>query len=316
MDKQSWNKLVIENLPPFGGFLQSYEWGEFQQSIGREVTRFLYSENNETIIAQSIRHNLPFGQQYEYIPKGPLGNYSTNTYLKILRENYQNAIFLRLEPSSPDSLAKVKEVQPAVTTIVDLTKTEEDILGSMKSKTRYNVRLSSKKGVTYKIHDNLSALEDFWRLMKQTSVRDHFRSHPKTYYEALLKSIGSAGDMKAFIATAHYEDRILSANILIDFANTRTYLHGATSNLHRNVMAQYGLHFYLMQDAKKQGLQKFDFWGIAPPDANKKHPWFGITRYKLGYGGDIIKMPGTYDFVRKHIYYGVYSSARKIRRFL
>lgn len=316
MDKQNWNQRVIENLPPFGGFLQSYEWGEFQESIGREVTRFFYSENDQVIIAQSIRHNLPFGQQYEYIPKGPLGNYSANTCLKVLRDNYKNSIFLRLEPASPDRLAKVKEIQPAITTVINLTKTEEDILGSMKSKTRYNIRLANKKGVTYKIHQDLSALEDFWRLMEQTSVRDRFRSHPKTYYEALLKSIGSKGETRAFIATAQYENRILSANILVDFANTRTYLHGATSNLHRNVMAQYGLHFHLMQDAKNKGLQKFDFWGIAPPHANEKHPWFGITRYKLGYGGDIIEMPGTYDFVHKHIYYGAYRTARKIRRFL
>lgn len=316
MDKQQWNNLVLENEPPFGGFLQSYEWGEFQQAIGRQVNRKLLETPNYTFIAQSIRLNLPFGQFYEYFPKGPLGNFTPNDCLRIMRDNYHGAAFIRFEPNYKDRLPAVKEVQPATTIIVDISQSEDEILAGMKSKTRYNVRLATKKGVEYKIHQGIDGFEDFWRLMKQTSVRDNFRSHTKKYYETMLMSIGQKGEAKAFMATASYKNRVISANMMIDFGQTRLYLHGATSNLHRNVMAQYGLHFFLMQDASSKGLTKFDFWGIAPQNAPSNHPWAGITRYKTGFGGDIIQMPGTYDFICKHAYYGLYKHGRRINRLL
>jgi peptidoglycan pentaglycine glycine transferase (the first glycine) len=316
MNKSAWNSAIIQNSPTFGAFLQSYEWGEFQQAIGREVSRIHASVGNKPIFAQAIKMPLPFGRFYHYIPKGPLGDMDSNLYLPLLSKNFQESAFVRLEPCRQETLLAVKEVQPATTTAINLTQSEDQILDSMKPKTRYNVRLANKKGVEYKIHSSLDAFEDFWRLMEQTSVRDKFKSHTKAYYETLLKSIGQKGDVIAFLATAEYSGRVLVANIIIDFGDTRTYLHGATSNLHRNVMAQYGLHYFLIQDAKKKGMKKFDFWGIAPENAGSNHPWFGITRYKTGFGGEIISMPGTYDFVRQPLFYGFYKAAKEMRRFL
>jgi len=311
MNRVQWNDLVKTYAPPFGAFLQSWEWGEFQASLGRKVERVHRTSPNGVLMSQAVKMDLPFGQFYWYLPKGPLGTMSSTKMLDLLREELSDAMFLRIEPSEPSSLLQVPEVQPGTTLVIDLRPPRAELLKAMHSKTRYNIRLSERKGVSCKFVE-LDAFEDFLRLLSQTTKRDAFASHPDSYYKKMLDVL-EKGDVKARLAMAFFEDRPLAANIVVDFQGTRTYLHGATSNLHRNVMSQYALHWYLMADAKQRGLHKFDFWGVASEEADDAHPWKGITRYKKSYGGSVQGMPGTYDFPMRHLWYSMYRSVKKIR---
>jgi lipid II:glycine glycyltransferase (peptidoglycan interpeptide bridge formation enzyme) len=209
-------------------------------------------------------------------------------------------------------LQKVLDVQPAITRIVDLRKTEEALYGEMKSKTRYNARLSERQGVECKIV-GLEEFPNFVRLMKQTAKRDKFSIHPEEYFKKMLETL-TGGETHALMAMAYFEGRPLAANICVDFGGARTYLHGATSNLHRNIRAQYGLHTFLLRDAQERGLKSFDFWGVAPEGFADDHEWAGISRYKEGYGGSIVEMPGTFDCVLKTAWYKTYQAGRKLRR--
>jgi peptidoglycan pentaglycine glycine transferase (the first glycine) len=307
MDKKHWNNLVKDQGPTFGGFLQSWEWGEFQRSLGRKVERI--SENG--LVAQAVQMPLPFGQYYWYTPKGPLGSVAEQEMVAILRDHLSGAMFLRLEPDKRFQLMQIKDVQPSTTLMLDLSVSEEDIFANMKSKTRYNVRLARRKGVETRIVD-LDHFNDFVRLLDQTTKRDAFVGHPVQYYRAMLEAM-KGGEAKAFLAMGFFEGRAIAANIMIDFNGVRTYLHGTSSNLHRNVMAPYALHAFLIEDAIKKGFKKFDFWGIAPEDATEDHPWKGITRYKKGFGGKVVVMPGTFDLPTKHLWYGAYRFGKKIR---
>lgn len=118
----------------------------------------------------------------------------------------------------------------------------------------------------------------------------------------------------AFLATASYENHLLAANIMIDFGDTRTYLHGASSNEHRHFMAPYLLHWELMRDAKERGVRFYDWWGVAPLDAPDNHPWFGISRFKRGFPGVEYASPGTYDLVFKPRPYHLYQLGRLLIR--
>ncbi len=312
MESQAWNKLVQKHAPKSGAFLQSFEWGEFQRQTGKRVERIHQKEGETEIVAQAIKMPLPMGQFYWYIPKGPLGNMPQERMISSLREHLLDAMFFRLEPAAESTLPKVKDVQPSTTTIVNITPSEKDLLASMKAKTRYNIRLAERKGVSCRIVD-ASHFDDFARLLDQTSNRDSFTPHAEVYYRTMLHNL-KAGEAKASLAMAFYEDRPLAANIILDFQGTRTYLHGATSNLHRNTMPQYALHWFLIKDAKKQGLTAFDFWGIAPRHSDVSHAWTGISRYKKGFGGEIIESPGTFDLQQKHIWYWLYKLGRKARK--
>ncbi len=313
MDRKNWNNLVGEYAPHFGGFLHSWQWGEFQRTLGRKVERVFVEDDYGITMAQAIKMSLPFGKHYWYTPKGPIGSAPIDHRIDVLRHALPEGMFLRMEPVEDTGLLKVPDVQPSTTTSLDLLGGKEEIWNNLKPKTRYNIRLAQRKGVVPKIV-NIQRFGDFERLLDQTTARDRFSSYPHTYYKTLLEIMRGDG-AQAFLAVGFYEGRVICANIMIDFAGVRTYLHGASSNLHRNVMAPNLLHWYLIEDAIVRKMHTFDFWGIAPTGAGEKHPWQGITRYKMGFNGNIIEHPGTVDLQMEHFWYGLYRSIRGIRRF-
>ncbi|MBT4857235.1 peptidoglycan bridge formation glycyltransferase FemA/FemB family protein [Candidatus Uhrbacteria bacterium] len=311
MNHTEWNNAVKRYAPRFGAFLHSWEWGEFQRALGREVERVYVSDMQGVVMAQAVKIPLPAGQFYWYVPKGPFGNASIERQVEVLREQLPEAMFLRIEPGEGGRMLKVPHMQPATTVMLDLSKGEETLLKECKSKTRYNIRLGLKKGVESKIVPR-KRFPDFVRLLDQTTNRDQFSGHPNAYYQKMLDTLN--GEAKAYLAMGFYEGRPLAANIMIDFAGVRTYLHGASSNLHRNVMAPYALHWHLIADAIEKDMKWFDFWGVAPVGASKKHAWSGISRYKYGFSGEVVEHPGTFDLPVKHLWYGAYRTVRVLRR--
>ncbi len=283
-----------------GAFLQSKQWGDFQRSTGREV---VFVDG----LGLFVINALPFGWKYAFCPKGPATNVSTEA-LRTVAEKL-GVVFLRVEPNyklQTTNYIQTFEVSPSHTLITDLAKPEDDLLASMHEKTRYNVRLAERKGVTVSI--GTDSIDAVWPLFEQTASRGQFRLHPKSYYQKMLAS------GVVFIATAKVGNQIVAANLMVDFDGTRTYLHGASGQAHRNVMAPFLLHWELIKDAKRKGIAAYDWWGVAPEGADESHPWNGITRFKLGFGGERLDSPGTFDFVVRPLEYAVYRIVRAIRR--
>lgn len=313
MESKEWNGLVAQHPPLFGAFLQSWEWGEFQRSLGFNVVRVFEETNKKTLIAQAVELTLPLGLTYWYVPKGPLGTVAEEDDFELLKKRLPKGAFVKIEPVvAPPGLTRGLDRQPSVTTTLDLTQSYDKLLEGMKGKTRYNVRLAEKKGVVCRLV-GLEAFDAFAQLMQQTAERDEFSLHDLKRYRKMLETLTTDG-CHAFLAMAFYEDRPLAANLMIDAFGVRTYLHGASSNLYRNVMAPYALHDFLINDAQKKGLSTYDFWGIAPPEAGEGHPWSGISRFKLGFGGDTVVMPGTFDLAKNVLAYGVYSLAKRFKK--
>lgn len=286
-----------------GAFLQSKQWADFQRSTGREA---VFVEG----VGLFVMNALPFGWKYAFCPKGPTTGVSVET-LRIVADNL-DVVFLRVEPTqrfdlqSTRRLKQTTAISPSHTLVTDLTKSEPDLLAAMHEKTRYNVRLAERKGVTVSI--GTDSIDDVWPLFEQTASRGQFRLHPKSYYQKMLAS------GVVFIATAKVGDQIVAANLMVDFDGTRTYLHGASGETHRNVMAPFLLHWELIKDAKRKGIEAYDWWGVAPEGADESHPWNGITRFKLGFGGNRLDSPGTFDFVARPLEYTIYKILRSIRR--
>jgi lipid II:glycine glycyltransferase (peptidoglycan interpeptide bridge formation enzyme) len=224
-------------------------------------------------------------------------------------------VFVRFEPLNDVKtfgFKKTFSVSPKTTLITSLEKSEEKLLSSFHQKTRYNINLAKRKGVKIEIAKAWE-LDIVWPLFEETAKRDGFRLHDKKHYEELLKL--KSNNLKVFLAVAFYENRPLAANIMVDFNGTRTYLHGASSNSNRNVMAPFLLHWELLTDAQAKGLKFYDWWGIASSD-DPKDPWAGITRFKKGFGGETVRSPGTFDYVLKPSGYLIYKIIRCLKRFL
>ena len=205
-------------------------------------------------------------------------------------------------------------MQPREILVIDISKSEEDILAGMKQKTRYNIRLAEKKGVKIFASREEKYIDQFCRLVKVTSVRDKIRSHPENYYRKMFEVI--PGDiLKIYIA--EYEGKTIAVNLVLFFGKTATYMHGASDNEHRNVMAPYLLQWQSILDAKKIGCEKYDFGGVKTGNTGGRS-WEGITKFKNGFAPntDSIQFPGSYDIIMKPAKYSLYRTLRKIKRII
>jgi len=280
-------------------FLQSNQWLDFQKSLGRKVWQV-----EEIGI---IRYNLPFGKSYLYSPRCE-GKFFSDLFLEKIKEiaKQENAIFFKAEPRDNINLkqfgfVKAHDIQPKKTLILDITKSEQELLDKMHYKTRYNIQLAQRHGV--KIRNpkpETRNFDAFWRLMEQTTKRDGFRPHPKEYYKKLLE----IPNVELF--TAEFENKIIAANIVVFYNKQAIYLHGASNYEQRNLMAAPLLQWEQIKEAKKRGCAKYDFWGI---DEEK---WPGVTRFKKSFNGKEIEYPGAFDLVFQPFWYKIYKIAREI----
>lgn len=312
MDQISWNQFVLAHGPRSGRFLQSWEWGEFQKAVGEQVRREEFSAHGTCVsVAQWLDRRVMDVVRYAYCPKGPIFRKGEGgRELKGLR----GEIFLRIEPDESSLLSRCEksiDLSPAHTRITELGATEDELLATMHSKTRYNIRVAQKQGVVVNLAQ--TDFDSVWHLFQETSSRGAFRLHSKDYYRQMVESLKD-GACRAFLATASHEGTLLAANIMIDFGDTRIYLHGASSNVHRNLMGPYVLHWELMRDAKERGFAFYDWWGVAPIGAPEGHPWSGISRFKRGFPGVEYVSPGTHDLVLNPFAYNLYQFGRSLVR--
>lgn len=308
---QSWNRFVETHGPLSGRFLQSWEWGEF---LGAERWLLREDETGQKMlvgVASIVYKTIPGFGRYAYCPRGPIVK-NQQSFPEL-----DSILFFRFDP--PKDLAhgfgiKTSPVQPPMTRITDLQQNEDEMFASLHPKTRYNIRLADRHGVH--VRTDLRDFDSVWPLFTSTSARGDFRLHAKVHYARMLKQLNDhQHGARAFLASAWYEDRPVAANIMVDFAGVRTYLHGASSYESRHVMAPHLLHWKLMNDARQNGLTYYDWWGVGPED-DPHHPWAGVSRFKRSFPGEDMSYPGTYDLVKKPFGYRLYRLVRSLRRAL
>lgn len=345
LEEKSWDAFVLAHD---GCFLQSWGWSKFQEALGREVYRCRIDDAAGHAVAQfvSVAHALPLGQRYLYIPRGPIvtvaegssdaGRINLETCVQAIatRMVEDRAIFARVEwpyqkswtPVSPEDLARwdfeeAKPMQPADTVIVNLAKDEDALLAAMHQKTRYNIKVAERHGVTvreaaYGDEAVFAAdFEKFWKLLGDTAARDNFHTHERKYYRTLLDTCSPAqanGRLRVRLFFAEHDGEPAAAALISEFGDTATYLHGASAHAKRQVMAPFLLHWQAIRAAKASGMRKYDFWGVAPSE-DAEHPWAGITRFKMGFGGGRVSYLGAWELPRSGIWYTLYRYAKRFR---
>ncbi len=220
-------------------------------------------------------------------------------------------------PHHPSIKKSSTDIQPPHTVCLDLSLSQEALLAQCKSKWRYNIRLAEKKGVnvtTYANADLQEGIDIFYTLYQETATRDGIAIHTKRYYADLARiAVEHNADLRVYVA--EYENTHLAAIVTLFMPNaTATYLYGASSNKHRNVMPAYLLQWKALCDAQHFGCKRYDFYGIPPCD-DKSHPMYGLYRFKTGFGGSIVRRVGSVDVPLKKTVYCAYRTAEKLRTF-
>jgi len=347
----------IQTNSPDGGFLQSEEWRKFQEEVGRKT--FAISEDN--LHANIIEHKLPIVGKYFYIPRGPVieaasSKQQVGSDIKkaIDLAKTENAGWIRFDANNSQILDIIRlnsrvfkaphDMQPREIFVVDISKSEEDLLAEMKSKTRYNIRLALKHKVLVRAISNDKFLisnqnpkpktqnlnfyfDEFLRLVKITAKRDGITPHPDVYYRKMFETI-PAENIKLYVA--EYENKIIAANIIVFYGKVATYLHGASDHNYRNVMAPYLLQWQAMLDAKAVGCANYDFGGVKSHNENRimhnekddmryeirdTSSWSGITKFKTGFSTTTkpLEFLGSYDIVINPFRYNLYKTLQRIK---
>ena len=361
LDKISWNSFVSSFDDP--AILQSHEWGELKALHGWMPIRVAVEDDGKIVAAISIlKRKLPyFNLNIFYAPRGPVVDFENTEALDFLLDEVRKlakkhrAIALKIDPQIVESRelkvesreVKIedilkergfsyckKQIQPRSTFVVDLTLTEEKLLASFEEKTRYNIRLSAKKGVTVKKMSTDEGVDTFYNIYKETASRDNFLIHPIRYYRNIKKlliggkelletscstleksaiggkeqlgtscsTLGKKATPGSNIFIAYHKDIPVAGVWTFNFGKKIWYMYGASLSSYRNVMPNHALHWHIMKWAKEKELKDYDMFGI-PSNPTEKHPLWGVYRFKKGFNGKLVKYIGVYDLAYRPLLY-------------
>lgn len=310
-------------------FLQSESWAHFREVYGQKSVKLGDG-------AYGFVHTLPMVGTYLYIPRWPnkqnqaVGELQKNQEALIRTGRDLGVGWIRIDPETDaiaadwqsslrEQLVKAPhDMQPRENLVIDISKPEENILAQMKSKTRYNIRLAEKKGVSIFATREKRYQETFFSLIEATAKRQGILPHERSYYEKYL-SVFPEDELTLFIA--EYKGKSLAANLVLFYGDTATYLHGGTSDEYREVMAPVLLQWEQIREAKRHGCAWYDFGGIktiSQRDGSghaSADSWAGITRFKKGFSPETIPMvsPGSYDIILDTKKYWLYDRLRHLQ---
>lgn len=312
--------------------VQSWAWGDFEKAQGHEVVRFGQFENDKMVGGYTVVfYHLPkLSYTVGKCLRGPTINQDMILNVKKVAHE-KKAIFVKFEPDVPEFYfkngtdkyschAEIDTSQVVVSPksmflpfsfVLDISKTEEELLQSMHPKTRYNIKVANRHGVEIKEESNLSGLKTYLKLQQITTSRQGFYLHTPQYFQALWDTIGHTKIMK--ILNAYYQGKPISSVIAMVIKNRLFYVYAASSNESREVMAPTLAMWETIHLGKSLGCTSFDMWGSLGPDAKEYDPQFGFHRFKQGFGGILTQFVGSYDLVVYPNFYKIFNQLDKLR---
>jgi peptidoglycan pentaglycine glycine transferase (the first glycine) len=305
--------------------MQHGAWGEFKSQFGWSAHRIINQDSG----AQILIRNLPIGFKFAYIPKGPAGGNWKNLIPELHEFCKKKKVFvLRIEPNGwqseqkkdnriPEGFFQSTPIQPRRTIVVDLRFSEDEILMNMKQKTRYNIRLAVKKEVT--VNDSKD-IHKFYELMLKTGDRDQFGIHSLDYYQSAFDYFSKYQLCKLFLAS--YQGVPLAGLMVFIHGTQACYLYGASNEQARDRMPTYFLQWEAMRWAKKMGCQEYDLWGVPDEDettlekefADRSDGLWGVYRFKRGFGGQLRRSLGAWDYIYSPLRYQLFLFILKLRK--
>ncbi len=280
-------------------FLQNSQYGDFRKALGETIFYVGLFDKNKLIgiaLIQKIKTKL---KTFLHCPHGPLllaiSNEQLTAFLNKFLDFYkklgkdEKCDFIRISPLlNPDKKqffkqnkfrdAPVHLVNPEKTWILDITPDENQILAQMKKSTRYEVRQIEKKGLIVKQGNTNEDLDIFWELHTETVKRQGFTPFPRENTEIELDVFGD----NCQIFSTKVDDTYFSSSVIL-FDNHAAYYHQGSSRYSKLPVAHATI-WSAIKEAKKRGCREFNFWGVVA-DTEKSHPWYGLSRFKRGFGG-------------------------------
>jgi len=271
-----------EHSPPedeYGTFLEDFSTA-LAKTLGPEVA--------------FIRYDLPWKSPYAGEMEAKRREGFPEPRLRELRMNMGTRLW---------NIKKAPEdMTVASSLVVDLADSEDALLKRMKPKTRYNIRLALRKGVT--VHKGTAQdLPSFYALYQQTALRNGFTPCRLENFTTMFQCLVSdpSHTELLFLLAKHGSDTLAGAIVGIS-GESANFLYGASANIKRDLMAPSLMHWTAMLKASARGCVKYELGAVSPVD-DPSHPFYGLYRFKTGFGGRIEYRSGSWDYPLKHDVY-------------
>lgn len=311
-DQKVWDTFVQKFSP--NNFLASWQWCEFNDLMGDRSLRLAVYENNKLIGLCGAFVTVSKKGNFLLSPAGPLflNNdkdywFQLTNYLTDFAKSH-SLKFIRIRPLIEDSekntslikslgfVSSPVKISAEQTLILEINKSEDELLGNMRKTTRYLIRKAQKDGVQVETSDKVADLEKYHSLEVNTVAKHKFTPFSKDYVKTQFEVFQKTND--ALIFFARYEGRIISSAIITFFGDSAFYNHGASVDT--KIPASYILQWNAVLEAKRRGKRFYNFWGGITTDP--KDPWYGITLFKAGFGGKVLKTIHAHDLPLSKLY--------------
>lgn len=319
-DKEKANFNAFVSASRYGSILQSFEWGDVKSGTWKPIRVALMKGTEIRATAVLLKRALPF-KSILYAPRGPVLDFRNTQLVGTVSEQIkslaaaENCVVLKCDPEIEETangeidglkqngfIFSQDNIQPRATILLDIREEPDALLKSFHHKTRYNIRLAEKKGVIVREENSRTGIDHYYSLFKTTSERNRFLILKKEYFVRLWETLSPPGYCTVF--TAFFEDQPLASILVTQFGKRMTYLYGASSNQHRNLMPNHLLHWKAILRAREQGMETYDFWGI-PGNVTRNHPLYGVYRFKKGFQETETRWIGTCELVFNKLFYSV-----------
>lgn len=314
---------------PEACFLQSPEYAKMNELLGYKT---ICEDFNGKGYALMIVRDAKRGRYLE-IPCGPLIDWNDEKLVKLAFEKIteiarrEKCVFVRIRPqlsASSENLKKLEKLgmkkspmhlAAEHTVMIDLTSDEEEMLKRMRRQTRYEVRRAEKLGIKVDNSNTEEIFKEFHKIQAETAKRQNFVPPNLKMLMAEREAFGK--NISIYVAKTDKGEPV-AYGMIIDDGREGAYYEAASTELNRKLPGAYALLWQAMKDLKKKGVQRFNLWGIAPPN-QPNHRYAGVTTFKTGFGGEIVEYVPAHDLIISRVGYLkdlVVEKARKKRRHL
>ncbi len=331
-DPAGWDSLAASL--PGAHLLQSWQWGEFKARTGWRPRRLSWETPGGPVAAQVLARTAARVATVLYVPKGPLLAWDQPAARTRALDELEalacreRALFIKLDPDVPVSVGNPGSEQAAPTGLalqaelaqrgwvsspdqiqfrntvtLDLRGSEADLLAGMKQKTRYNLRLAERTGVSVR-RGTMADLDLLFRMYAETSLRDGFAIRGQAYYADAWGRFMRAGLAQPLVAEV--DGAAVGALVVFRFGHTAWYMYGMSRDAHREKMPNHLLQWQAITWAREQGCATYDFWG-APDEFVESDPLWGVWKFKEGFGGQVVRHLGAWDYAPSPTLYRLYT---------
>ena len=326
-DNKEWDTFVTSH--PEANFLHSWQWGEFHVSRGRQIVRRgVYVGKKLEGVYEGVVEKARRGTHLA-VAGGPIVDWRNDEVVQLLRDDMKKqgeahgCVFVRVRPQlerSEESLHLFErlgfERAPMYLSVehagvLDLHKSEEEILKGMRQRLRRALRKAEKNNITVETSTNPEDIAEFYKIQLQTAGRHQFVAFSEDFLKKQFAAFAETGN--AVLYTARHEGEILAQNFMIFYGNEASYHYGVSTELGTKLSGAPLLHMQAMRDARERGIGRYNFWGIVEED-DVKHRFYGVSVFKRGFGVDELKYVPTQDLVLKPGLYRLTKLVESLRR--